>query len=207
MQRRKWIWYLLLGMNVMLLALLEMQYVKNQRIQEQIAGKVLRFHVLANSDTAEDQNLKLAVRDAVGSRMAELLSDVPDREACEQVVEAHLPEIAETAQAVVREAGYEYEVHAAIEETEFPSKTYGKFTFPAGKYEALRVVIGEGEGHNWWCVLYPPLCFVDASSGILPESSKEIIKENISEEDYSYISEDNTVFRFKYLTFLNKLFK
>ena len=170
----------MLGMNVMLLALLEMQYVKNQRIQEQIAGKVLRFHVLANSDTAEDQNLKLAVRDAVGSRMAELLSDVPDREACEQVVEAHLPEIAETAQAVVREAGYEYEVHAAIEETEFPSKTYGKFTFPAGKYEALRVVIGEGEGHNWWCVLYPPLCFVDASSGILPESSKEIIKENFT---------------------------
>ena len=138
----------MLGMNVMLLALLGMQYVKNQRIQEQIAGKVLRFHVLANSDTAEDQNLKLAVRDAVGSRMAELLSDVPDREACEQVVEAHLPEIVETAQAVVREAGYEYEVHAAIEETEFPSKTYGKFTFPAGKYEALRVVIGEGEGHN-----------------------------------------------------------
>ena len=76
MQRRKWIWYLLLGMNVTLLALLGMQYGKNQRIQGQIAGKVLRFHVLANSDTAEDQNLKLAVRDAVGSRMAELLSDV-----------------------------------------------------------------------------------------------------------------------------------
>ena len=80
MQRRKWIWYLLLGMNVTLLALLGMQYGKNQRIQEQIAGKVLRFHVLANSDTAEDQNLKLAVRDAVGSRMAELLSDVQDRD-------------------------------------------------------------------------------------------------------------------------------
>ena len=102
MQRRKWIWYLLLGMNVTLLALLGMQYGKNQRLQEQIAGKVLRFHVLANSDTAEDQNLKLAVRDAVGSRMAELLSDVQDREACEQVGEAHL--------------------HAAIEETEFHPK-------------------------------------------------------------------------------------
>ena len=131
MQRRKWIWYLLLGMNVTLLALLGMQYGKNQRIQGQIAGKVLRFHVLANSDTVEDQNLKLAVRDAVGSQMAELLSDVQDRAACEQVVEAHLPEITETAQAVVREAGYGYEVHAAIEETDFPSKTYGKFTFPA----------------------------------------------------------------------------
>ena len=90
MQRRKWIWYLLLGMNVTLLALLGMQYGKNQRIQGQIAGKVLRFHVLANSDTVEDQNLKLAVRDAVGSRMAELLSDVPDREACEQVVDCLL---------------------------------------------------------------------------------------------------------------------
>ena len=115
----------MLGMNVTLLALLGMQYGKNQRIQGQIAGKVLRFHVLANSDTVEDQNLKLAVRDAVGSQMAELLSDVQDRAACEQVVEAHLPEITETAQAVVREAGYGYEVHAAIEETDFPSKTYG----------------------------------------------------------------------------------
>ena len=77
----------------------------------------------------------------------------------------------------------------------------------SGTYLSYTMYIGSGEGHNWWCVLYPPLCFVDASSGILPESSKEIIKENISEEDYSYISEDNTVFRFKYLTFLNKLFK
>ena len=190
----------MLGMNVMLLALLEMQYVKNQRIQEQIAGKVLRFHVLANSDTAEDQNLKLAVRDAVGSRMAELLSDVQDREACEQVVEAHLPEIAETAQAVVREAGYEYEVHAAIEETEFPSKTYGKFTFPAGKYEALRVVIGEGEGHNWWCVMFPPLCFVDISSGVVPDESKELLENILSEEEFALISENdnNTEIQFKF---------
>lgn len=107
MQRRKWIWYLLLGMNVTLLALLGMQYGKNQRIQEQIAGKVLRFHVLANSDTAEDQNLKLAVRDAVGSRMAELLSDVQDREACEQVVEAApAPRLRRRRRRWVREAGY-----------------------------------------------------------------------------------------------------
>ena len=177
----------MLGMNVMLLALLGMQYVKNQRIQEQIAGKVLRFHVLANSDTAEDQNLKLAVRDAVGSRMAELLSDVPDREACEQVVEAHLPEIAETAQAVVREAGYEYEVHAAIEETEFPSKTYGKFTFPAGKYEALRVVIGEGEGHNWWCVLYPNMCFRGSVYEVVEDDAKENLKEVLTPDEYESI--------------------
>ena len=196
----------MLGMNEMLLALLEMQYVKNQRIQEQIAGKVLRFHVLANSDTAEDQNLKLAVRDAVGSRMAELLSDVPDREACEQVVEARLPEIAETAQAVVREAGYEYEVHAAIEETEFPSKTYGKFTFPEGKYEALRVVIGEGEGHNWWCVMYPNMCFEGSMYEVVDESAGEELKKVLSKEEYrAVLEEGNYKVRCRYLTFLDDL--
>ena len=206
MQRRKWIWYLLLGMNVTLLALLGMQYGKNQRIQEQIAGKVLRFHVLANSDTAEDQNLKLAVRDAVGSRMAELLSDVQDREACEQVVEAHLPEIAETAQAVVREAGYGYEVHAAIEETEFPSKTYGKFTVPAGKYEALRVVIGEGEGHNWWCVMYPNMCFEGSMYEVVDESAGEELKKVLSKEEYrAVLEEGNYKVRCRYLTFLDDL--
>ena len=196
----------MLGMNVMLLALLGMQYVKNQRIQEQIAGKVLRFHVLANSDTAEDQNLKLAVRDAVGSRMAELLSDVPDREACEQVVEAHLPEIAETAQAVVREAGYEYEVHAAIEETEFPSKTYGKFTFPAGKYEALRVVIGEGEGHNWWCVMYPNLCFSGSMYRIDNDTNGEKLEQVLSPEEYKVVMESKDYkIRFRFLKFLDHL--
>ena len=172
MQRRKWIWYLLLGMNV----------------------------------TVEDQNLKLAVRDAVGSRMAELLSDVPDREVCEQVVEAHLPEITETARAVVREAGYEYEVHAAIEETDFPSKTYGKFTFPAGKYEALRVVIGEGEGHNWWCVMYPNMCFEGSMYEVVDESAGEELKKVLSKEEYrAVLEEGNYEVRCRYLTFLDDL--
>ena len=186
-------------MNVTLLALLGMQYGKNQRIQEQIAQKVLRFHVLANSDTVEDQNLKLAVRDAVGSRMAELLSDVQDRAACEQVVEAHLPEITETAQAVVREAGYGYEVHAAIEETDFPSKTYGKFTFPAGKYEALRVVIGEGAGHNWWCVMYPPLCLNGES---LEYADADMLRDVLTEDGYEVVvlSSDNVVPEIKFKT-------
>ena len=170
------------------------------------AGKVLRFHVLANSDTVEDQNLKLAVRDAVGSRMAELLSDVQDRAACEQVVEAHLPEITETAQAVVREAGYGYEVHAAIEETDFPSKTYGKFTFPAGKYEALRVVIGEGAGHNWWCVMYPNMCFEGSMYEVVDESAGEELKKVLSKEEYrAVLEEENYEVRCRYLTFLDGL--
>ena len=153
----------MLGMNVTLLALLGMQYGKNQRIQGQIAGKVLRFHVLANSDT-------------------------------------------ETAQAVVREAGYGYEVHAAIEETDFPSKTYGKFTFPAGKYEALRVVIGEGAGHNWWCVMYPNMCFEGSMYEVVDESAGEELKKVLSKEEYrAVLEEENYEVRCRYLTFLDGL--
>ena len=138
--------------------------------------------------------------------MAELLSDVQDRAACEQVVEAHLPEITETAQAVVREAGYGYEVHAAIEETDFPSKTYGKFTFPAGKYEALRVVIGEGEGHNWWCVMYPNMCFEGSMYEVVDESAGEELKKVLSKEEYrAVLEEENYKVRCRYLTFLDDL--
>ena len=120
--------------------------------------------------------------------MAELLSDVPDREACEQVVEAHLPEIAETAQAVVREAGYEYEVHAAIEETEFPSKTYGKFTFPAGKYDAPPVMTFALSDHNPQRLIFPRR------------------EGEFSKEEYrAVLEEGNYKVRCRYLTFLDGL--
>lgn len=206
MQRRKWIWYLLLGMNVTLLALLGMQYGKNQRVQGQIAGKVLRFHVLANSDTVEDQNLKLAVRDAVGSQMAELLSDVHDEQRVNRWWRRICPRLRRRRRRWVREAGYGYEVHAAIEETDFPSKTYGKFTFPAGKYEALRVVIGEGAGHNWWCVMYPNMCFEGSMYEVVDESAGEELKKVLSKEEYrAVLEEENYEVRCRYLTFLDGL--
>ena len=124
----------------------------------------------------------------------------------DRVVEAHLPEITETAQAVVREAGYGYEVHAAIEETDFPSKTYGKFTFPAGKYEALRVVIGEGAGHNWWCVMYPNMCFEGSMYEVVDESAGEELKKVLSKEEYrAVLEEENYEVRCRYLTFLDGL--
>ena len=133
--------------------------------QEDIAKRVLRFHVLANSDSEEDQALKLKVRDAVGSYMAPKMKEASDVEDCERIVEENMQKITAAAEEVIREEGYDYTVTAQLGDVKFPVKTYGAYTFPAGTYEALNLVIGAGEGHNWWCVAYPPMCIDAAVEG------------------------------------------
>lgn len=206
MNKKKIVWYILVGMNICLLLLLGVQYEKRQRMQESIAGKVLRFHVLANSDEEYDQELKLKVRDAVGAQMAELLSDAKSRAECEQIIQRELDEIARTAQSVIKEEGYSYEAETFLREVEFPVKTYGDYTFPAGTYEALEIVIGEGEGHNWWCVMYPNMCFAGSVYEVVDEDAAEALREVLSPEEYEKVlaSGDYEV-QFKYLTFLNEL--
>lgn len=179
--------------------------IHTQQLQQDMAGKVLRFHVLANSDEEGDQQLKLSVRDAVGTMMAEKLKNVDSLEESRAVVTQNLNEIRDTAQETVRRQGYDYPVTAAMETCRFPEKTYGKFTFPAGSYEALRVVIGSGGGHNWWCVMYPNMCFsgsmyeVDASSG-------EILRKTLDPQEYQAVLEEgNYEIKFKILGFLNNL--
>lgn len=206
MDKKKIVWYILTGMNVCLLLLMGAQYEKRQRLQEGIAEKVLRFHVLANSDEAYDQELKLKVRDAVGAQMAELLSDAKSRAECEQMIEQELDEIARTAQSVIKEEGYSYEAETFLREVQFPVKTYGDYTFPAGRYEALEVVIGEGEGHNWWCVMYPNMCFSGSVYEVVDEDAAEALEEVLSAEEYEEVlTSGNYEVRFKYLTFLNEL--
>ena len=130
-----------------------------------MAQKVLRFHVLANSDSREDQALKLKVRDQVGTLMAEKLKDADSLEESERIVKANLNLIENCAADVISAEGYAYPVSAALENCTFPEKTYGTYTFPGGVYEALRVVIGSGEGHNWWCVIFPSLCVPATADG------------------------------------------
>ena len=208
MQKRgKLVTYILVGVNIALLLVLGTLYLKQikirQELQEGIAQKVLRFHVLANSDSEEDQALKLAVRDAVGEQMAGLLAGAETKEACEELVEAHLEEIEQTAEAVLAAEGCSYEVHASIGETDFPVKTYGSYTFPEGTYEALNVVIGEGAGHNWWCVMYPNMCFAGSVYEVTDEGTEETLREILSEEEYrAVLSSGNYEVHFKYLSFL-----
>lgn len=174
-------------------------------MQENIAEKVLRFHVLANSDSKEDQALKLAVRDAVGAEMSETLAGATDRASCEKLINANLDRITAAAERVVAEWGYDYAVEAALEEVDFPAKSYGDYTFPAGKYEALRVVIGAGEGHNWWCVMYPNMCFSGSVYEVVDEEAGEKLREVLSEEEYEdVLSSGDYEVRLKCLSFLRE---
>jgi stage II sporulation protein R len=173
--------------------------------QEDIAKRVLRFHVLANSDSQADQALKYAVRDRVGTMMAEKLQNVDSLEESTDVVTENLQEIETCAAKVIGENGYDYPVHAALETCAFPEKSYGDYTFPSGTYEALRVVIGSGEGHNWWCVMYPNLCFANSMYEV-DSASGEKMREVLEPEEYAAVLESgNYKVRFKMLGFLNRM--
>lgn len=180
---------------------------KLQQTQQEIAQKVLRFHVRANSDSREDQALKLRVRDAVGAMMQQVLEGVEDVAECSRIVEANLAAVVDTAQQTVYEEGYTYTVSALMESTEFPQKAYGNYIFPAGEYQALNVVIGSGKGRNWWCVMYPNLCFHDAVYEVVDEEAEKTLQRVLSEDEYDAVLKSGEYrIRFKYLDFLNRFF-
>lgn len=132
--------------------------------QSALAGKVIRLHVIANSDTAADQALKLAVRDRILEEAEDLFAPGASLEEARAALEEALPALAAAGAEAVGEQGYTYPVSAALEDgVWFPTKEYGDFALPAGQYTALRLTIGEGAGQNWWCVVFPPLCLGSVS--------------------------------------------
>lgn len=180
--------------------------IRQQSLQQGIAEKILRFHVLAASDTKEDQELKLKVRDAVGVYMEEELADALNKSESEELVRLHLGEIEAVAEQTIKEAGYDYPVTASLAYVEFPEKTYGAYVFPAGTYEALEVVIGEGKGHNWWCVMYPNLCFSGSVYEVVDEEAEERLREVLSTEEYEAVfSSGNVKVEWKSLAFFKDL--
>ena len=163
------------------------------RTQEQLADRVVRLHVLANSDSEEDQALKLQVRDAVLSRAEALLTQSEDRGEAEALLREHLPDFEQVAALVIAEAGYDYPVAVELEDTQFPTKEYDGFTLPAGEYLALRVLIGAAEGQNWWCVVFPPLCTAGAS-----EVPAAALEGGLSEDQVGLITEEDTGYVLKF---------
>ncbi len=133
-------------------------FVRDGRKLDQLRESVLRLHILANSDSEEDQRLKLCVRDALLERSGEFFGNAADLEDAEKNAQEAMPKIIETAETVLRQQGCSSRVTASIEDIDFDERVYGDITMPAGKYRALRIEIGEAKGHNWWCVMYPPLC-------------------------------------------------
>ena len=163
-----------------------------------IADSVFRLHVIANSDSAEDQNLKYIVRDKVIEYMSSISQNASSKEDVIEIAKANLDKIQAIASQTIRENGYTYSVNVEVGNFSFPSKRYGDITLPPGYYDALRIKIGEAEGQNWWCVMFPPLCFVDVTSGVVPDESKEIMKENLSKEEFDLISKNSNEVKVKF---------
>ena len=166
------------------------------REQTRLADRVVRLHVLANSDGEEDQALKLLVRDRVLARATELLTRAADRAEAEALLREELPELEALAVRELRANGCAYPVTAELTDTEFPTREYDGFTLPAGEYLALRVVIGEGAGRNWWCVVFPPLCTAasaDVPAAALAAGLTEDQVGLITEEDRGYVLRFKTV--------------
>lgn len=136
---------------------------------EYLAENLIRLHVLANSDSEADQALKRAVRDAILEEVTPLFTGASSRQEAEERIHEAMPAIQAAAATVIAAAGQSYPVSAELGQYEFPGKAYGALWVPAGEYTALRVLIGEAEGANWWCVLFPPMCFVDWATGVVLE--------------------------------------
>ncbi len=163
------------------------------REQQELADKVVRLHILANSDSEEDQVLKLQVRDVVLTRAEELLRASDGRGEAEVMLREHLRELTQVAQTAVQEQGYGYSVRTELANTVFPTREYEDFSLPAGNYLALRVIIGEGEGKNWWCVVFPPLCSQSSA-----DLARTAMAAGLSQSDVALLEEDGGyVLKFK----------
>ena len=167
---------------------------KKSEMQGELAEQVFRFHVLANSDSEEDQALKMKVKEAIIAYMKQELPESDSVETTKKWARVNLVQIEQVAAEIIAEEGYEYSVKAEVTTCDFPDKTYGDITFPAGEYEALRIEIGQAKGQNWWCVLYPNLCFIDAVHAVVPEKGKDELKEVLEEDTYEMVT---TTTRFK----------
>ncbi len=172
----------------------------SESIQSGIAKEVLRFHVLANSDKDYDQKLKLKVRDNILEKYKSQLKNCETVEETKNFFKENINDVINTAKETILQEGFDYDVKAFVGKSKFPTKTYGDVSFPAGEYEALRIEIGNAEGKNWWCVMFPPLCFVDVSHKEIPQEAKQELKNILTEEEYGIVANpnDNTSFKVKF---------
>lgn len=152
---------------------------------EDIADKLIRFHVIANSDSDEDQALKLKVRDRVIEELSVKLNEAKTLDEARNILVENIDFVNDVAKEVVIENNYNYDIKTTLSNENFPDKIYGDYVFPQGNYEAFRVIIGSGSGHNWWCVMFPPLCFVD-------ETKSEVDSEKLESSVDSLMSDEKT---------------
>ncbi|KRQ87773.1 Stage II sporulation protein R [Caloramator mitchellensis] len=154
---------------------------------------LIRFHVIANSDSLEDQTVKLKVRDEVLRQVSPLLTNAKDFNKSYKIIDESIDLIEETANKVLVQNGFNYRARAYLGHYSFPVKKYGDVTLPPGEYTALRVVLGKGEGKNWWCVMFPPLCFIDITRGKVDKKSEEMLKRALEDASIETFNKPNKI--------------
>lgn len=185
--------------------------VQADETQESMSSKIIRFHVLANSDSEEDQALKLKVRDQVLEYIAPKLEKSKSKDESREILINEEENVRDICLKVIKDNGYDYNIDIQLNKQNFPVKTYGNIVLPQGEYEAYRILIGNGEGQNWWCVMFPPLCFVDISKGEPAyEENEKNMKEVLDEEEYSLVDgtkeEEDVKFEFKIVEIIKGIF-
>lgn len=179
------------------------------KLQEGIASEIIRFHVIANSDLDQDQAVKMKVKDAVITALRPKMSETEDINIAREELIEQMDFIQEVATQILRENGFYYGVRVTLEQESFPIKVYGDITLPAGSYEALCIRLGVAEGHNWWCIVFPSLCYVDETYSYVPDDSKAQLKNLLSEDEYDSITKEGGIkikAKFKLWEYLKKYF-
>lgn len=167
------------------------------RTEDTIANSVIRLHIRANSNDIKDQELKLKVRDRILKEAGQRFNNSRDIATAREYTKENLNTITEIAKDEIQKNGYNYNVKASFGKADFPTRIYGDMTLPAGTYEALVVEIGSGKGENWWCVMFPPLCFVEEAYAGIDEESEEILIQNLGEDTYSSLKGGKVQIKFK----------
>lgn len=176
---------------------------ENKSTVSVLSHSAIRFHILANSDSVSDQTLKMRVKESVVNYIYEKTGDFKTVDEAKNFILNNDKTIKSIATKAIADNGYDYTVSSTFGFSDFPVKSYGDVIFPKGTYTSYTIKIGNGKGHNWWCVLYPPLCFVDVSTGVLPDNSKKKLRDSLSDTQYHTVTKYN--FKFKYLKFFNNL--
>ena len=163
----------------------------SQTMFNNISSNFLRLHIVANSDSTEDQMLKYEIRDEIIKYISPFFSDIKDKNDAKKILSNHISDFYKICYKVVYTHGYDYSVNISIGNFYFPTKEYNNFTLPEGLYDALKIEIGDAKGQNWWCVMFPSLCIIDNSNLQFTDNSEEILKNNLGSEEYSIITNQN----------------
>ncbi len=183
----------IIGLTLFLtFSMLNYSYVYSMNVKEDLKNNVIRFHILANSDSYEDQALKIYVKDSILDEYKNELTNLNSREEAIDFFTDNIDEIESFAQTVVYQQGYDYDVNCELAISEFPTKSYNDITLPKGEYLAFRVLIGDHSGQNFWCVLYPPLCYIDAVNEKEFDDAKLKLENSLTNDEFLLVSDNKT---------------